>query len=75
MSAWTRPEIPSDFPWPKRCSRSAGETETMTAKKVTAEANMSSIESASELSRATESVAVQAHAFSPMRHNATSIDA
>ena len=51
---------PSAFPWPKRCSLSAGLSDTVTAKNVIRDPSTSSVESTSELSSDTESVACHA---------------
>ena len=66
---------PSDLPCPKRCSRSAGDSEKRTAQKVSSEARTSRNESARELSTETESVARQAHAFAMTRLSATATEA
>ena len=58
---------PSALPWPKRCSLSAGLSDTVTAKNVISEPSTSSVESTSELSSDTESVACQAQALMTTR--------
>src|SRR5690606_8420884 len=75
ISACTSPATPSDLPWPKRCSRSAGVSAKRTASNVMTDAARSSSESASEPSNATEPLAAYAHAFMMISTSATVTDA